>query len=285
MCAPDVGHVDALRGRLEQHVDRVAQQAPGPRAGSAGRSRPTRRVGAGPAGQGDDDGGDDDGDRAREVAHAPRDRRRACSGSRLGVAEQQQRDAVARRARGGRRRASARTRLGRLGQPPPRLEQDERGDRRTAGRRSRPRPGSRAAGSRTSARASAGRPANQIASSARPIPATSVNTWPASARRARLFGGDPPTSSTTRTASVIGKTDEEAAAVGGGGRAVRVGHQAQRRPAAAGTGRRWTTLQVCARSAGVSLRSGGSPYVPRSSPCTGARCPTPGRTSAGSRRR
>ena len=48
MCARTVVQVDALRGRLEQDVDGLAEQAPGARAGSAGRwpSRRRRRPGA-----------------------------------------------------------------------------------------------------------------------------------------------------------------------------------------------------------------------------------------------
>ena len=87
----------------------------------------------------------------------------------------------------------------------------------------------------------------------------------------------------------------EAAAMGGGGRAVRVGHQARRRPGAGQRGRRSTTWPVCARSlvagrvrrnrlgAGVSPPSAGCRCDPRPSPCTGGPCPRSARTSAGSR--
>ena len=96
--------------------------------------------------------------------------------------------------------------VGRIRQPLPRLVEHERRDAEQQDRVRRPRRGSPGGGSRTSARRSAGRAANEIASRARPIPTTSVSTWPASASSARLFEATPPTTSMTRTPSVSPKT-------------------------------------------------------------------------------
>ena len=94
----------------------------------------------------------------------------------------------------------------RIRQPLPRLVEDERRDAEQQDRVRRPRRGSPGGDSRTCRSSLGGRAANEMASRARPIPTTSVSTWPASASSARLFEARPPTTSMTRTPSVSPKT-------------------------------------------------------------------------------
>ena len=142
--------------------------------------------------------------------------------------------AFARKRRSARPRASGRTgRPAGRRQPLPGLERGRMPRRRRAGPRWRPRPGSRAAGSRRCDRSSRSAGRTRSRASARPIPETSVSMCPASASSARLFEAIAPATSTTRTNRLRPNTAAsrsrlaEAADRGVNGIRVRVSHDPQ----------------------------------------------------------
>jgi len=80
---------DALGRRLEQDVDRVAEEAPGPRDDEDADDHRRDRIGRRPTGGCNDDGRDDDGDRSGEVTHDLEIGAAYVQAFALGVAEQQ----------------------------------------------------------------------------------------------------------------------------------------------------------------------------------------------------
>ncbi len=196
-------HVDVLGRRLQQDVQRLAQQLPGARDDHQADQQRGDRVGGLPAGGQDDRGRDQHGERAQRVRRHLQEGAAHVEALLLAAHQQRRARSCSRPGRSGRRRWSARPRCRRVRGTAgsPRTAYSRR--RRAAAGSWRARPGSRRGRSRRCAARSAGRLAKWIASSAMPRPSASVAMWAASATRASESASRPPTISTTITVSVM----------------------------------------------------------------------------------